>query len=382
MHTNAGEIRALTGLRGVAALWVMAFHAGTLYTRLDPDAYRVVRLLTSGGFLGVDVFFVLSGFVLAYTYAASLTTRGAYFGFLWKRLARIYPLHLATLALFGMVGLFCWLTGIGWYRDDLFSMAGLVQSLTLTHAWDLEVFKTWNINSWSISAEWAAYLLFPVIAVAALRIRSRVHLIALVAALFALFYWYASMRTLGRSINYAMPRIAVEFTAGVLLYRLWVLQGLSRSITTDRMAACALLVLLAAAGPSVVFLGTHYALAAFPVVAAVLVYALAASHGRMERVLSHPYSHYLGRISYSIYLVHGVVIFGVRNVLHAYELRASAFAVIAGTLVLVTVTLALSDLLYRTVEVPARAAMLRWLGNGVHLRVFAPRSPAASTRRA
>ena len=87
---NRPELRSLTGLRGVAALWVLWYHAC--------DAARTPQF-GFGGYLGVDIFFVLSGFVLAYNYAG---VRLTYAGFLWKRLARIYPVNLVTLAAVGV----------------------------------------------------------------------------------------------------------------------------------------------------------------------------------------------------------------------------------------------------------------------------------------
>ena len=66
-----GEIEALTGLRAVAALWVFLFHASNFADRIGSDLAPALRFVGAGGFLGVDIFFVLSGFVLAYTYGAA-----------------------------------------------------------------------------------------------------------------------------------------------------------------------------------------------------------------------------------------------------------------------------------------------------------------------
>src|SRR3954470_7804222 len=86
--TNA-EIGALTGLRAIAALWVLACHT-SVFMRASPHLTirAIVRAIGVGGYLGVDIFFVLSGFVLAYTYhAASLHSSAQAFGaFLHKRL--------------------------------------------------------------------------------------------------------------------------------------------------------------------------------------------------------------------------------------------------------------------------------------------------------
>jgi acyltransferase len=84
-----GNIPALTGLRGVAAVWVMLYH---MFTGRD---IPVVEF----GYVGVDIFFVLSGFVLAHVYLRDpgLTTGEGYLRFLGVRLARVYPLHVLTL---------------------------------------------------------------------------------------------------------------------------------------------------------------------------------------------------------------------------------------------------------------------------------------------
>src|SRR4051812_26735215 len=90
------EIRSHTALRGVAALFVVIYHfVPQLRPTLDVDSYTHAL---SRGPLWVDFFFILSGYILCYVYAVRPGTgRRAATEFLWARIARIYPLHLATL---------------------------------------------------------------------------------------------------------------------------------------------------------------------------------------------------------------------------------------------------------------------------------------------
>jgi peptidoglycan/LPS O-acetylase OafA/YrhL len=92
--------------------------------------------------------------------------------FLWKRLARIYPVHLAALVLLAGLLLAFAAAGHRFLPASRLTVEGLVKSLTLTHAWAIPIAKTWNTVSWSISCEWAAYLCFPVIAAFSKRLHS------------------------------------------------------------------------------------------------------------------------------------------------------------------------------------------------------------------
>lgn len=95
------EIRALTGLRGIAAIFVVVFHEAGNFAGTGPAATFLRH-----GYNAVDLFFVLSGFVMALTYGAKFKEGCAhreYFSFLGRRIARIYPLYaLATLFSFGI----------------------------------------------------------------------------------------------------------------------------------------------------------------------------------------------------------------------------------------------------------------------------------------
>ena len=93
------HLPSLTPLRGIAALWVVVFHFCWRFPNMQPDDYGVVR----EGYLAVDMFFVLSGFVISHVYKdvfAKECTARRYCDFLKARIARIYPLHLVMLMLF------------------------------------------------------------------------------------------------------------------------------------------------------------------------------------------------------------------------------------------------------------------------------------------
>src|SRR5262245_7459604 len=154
------DLKPLTSLRFLAAFWVLTYH---FRDHLGLDLGRVG--LIAHGWMGVDLFFILSGFILAHVYLAEV--EGGRFGyrrFLQNRLARVYPMHLAALA--AMLGLFALATASGAKvsAPDAFRLLDLPQHLLMIHAWGATGTVGWNFPSWSISAEWGAYLLFPVIA--------------------------------------------------------------------------------------------------------------------------------------------------------------------------------------------------------------------------
>src|SRR3569832_1585964 len=94
----AEHLKPLTSMRFFAAMWVVLYH---YWPNLDPHTPALV----SKGYLGVELFFVLSGFILCHVYLQGAGEgRFKYGSFLWARLARVYPLHLATLLGVGAMG--------------------------------------------------------------------------------------------------------------------------------------------------------------------------------------------------------------------------------------------------------------------------------------
>src|SRR5712691_3950598 len=162
----AAELHALTGLRSVAAASVVALHLWGKAGTGTP-----IGSLVHAGNLGVDLFFVLSGFVLAYRYADALRRPAprSVAAFLKRRIARVYPLHLAMIAVLGAGMLAATLVGASVPAAERNSPGDLVANLLLVQAWGTSQRQTWNQVAWSVSAEWAAYLAFAVLIWAAPR---------------------------------------------------------------------------------------------------------------------------------------------------------------------------------------------------------------------
>jgi peptidoglycan/LPS O-acetylase OafA/YrhL len=163
------EIAALAGARALPPLMIVLFHfsEGHHYSGVP-----AIDLAATRGYLWVEFFFVLSGFILTHVYGprlSELLTRRGYVAFLRARLIRLYPLHLfMLLALAGLMVTARLLAAAGGYRS-IYDMAyhpdmsakGFVASLFLVHAWNSLNTLTWNGASWFVSVEFALILLFP-----------------------------------------------------------------------------------------------------------------------------------------------------------------------------------------------------------------------------
>jgi peptidoglycan/LPS O-acetylase OafA/YrhL len=164
-HSKPTEIRALAGARALPPLLLVLYHYH------EAHGYQHLRwfdVFVAKGYLWVEFFFALSGFILVHVY--SVRPRFAYLDFLKARLARLYPLHIATLLIMlVMVVLFRWLATMGGYISiyDLpgyhpyTSFGSFIGNLFLVQAWHLFPRLPWNGVSWFVSVEWFLCLIFP-----------------------------------------------------------------------------------------------------------------------------------------------------------------------------------------------------------------------------
>lgn len=286
------DLRPLTALRFMAALWVVLY---TFWPNLDVG---FLPNLAAKGYLGVELFFVLSGFILSHVYLhAFAEKRFSYRGFLWARIARVYPLHVFTLL--GVMALGLAAVAVGMSIDaSVLSWKTLPAHLLMLHAWGFANEAGWNHPSWSISAEWFAYLAFPLFAMAAWPLRKRPWVATAGAAVFLMGLYAAFERLAGfplteATFRWGALRIVPCFAYGCALYLVYRRAPLPRA---GLLALSAAVVMVASA--------SVLAWDAITVLAAgLLILALASIPDGKAGWLGSKPAVYLGEISYSVYMV-------------------------------------------------------------------------------
>ncbi|MGQ0684181.1 acyltransferase family protein [Bradyrhizobium sp.] len=191
MQVVNDSTRHLDGLRIVAAGAVVILHYSDYFKELPVGRFMVAHTWHFNLF--VDLFFVVSGFVIARQYCGRVDDAASIGRFLWRRLARIYPLHLATLAFYvALAGAL----HFGAARSDnpaRYPLSDLPAQLLLLHAFIGERL-TFNFPSWSLSAEMLCYLLFPGLALIAQRRKELIVAVVVLTAL-ANSLWAAARGT-------------------------------------------------------------------------------------------------------------------------------------------------------------------------------------------
>lgn len=281
----------LDGWRGICAIGVALFHlnlAGHFY-----DA-PIIR----HGYLFVDFFFVLSGFVITHAYAGRVAS-GAASHFLIRRIGRLWPLHLAVLSAFIALEVIKWgleQQGVSygraaWTRDA--DPLSLISNAALVHAWGVHPYLTWNNPSWSISVEVAAYLAFAV--TFAFAARQSILIAAGVATTSALVLAFIAPEGMGSTFDYGLARCGLGFSLGHLAHELWRRTGPIWFPTAWETVTLTLAALA-------VSFGAVVGLAA-PFVFAALVYVFGFEGGAISRAMDRRIFRALGNWSYSIYML-------------------------------------------------------------------------------
>jgi peptidoglycan/LPS O-acetylase OafA/YrhL len=301
------------------------------------------------GYLGVDLFFTLSGFVLTMVYADAFLSpsRHEYFHFLQVRLARIYPLHLATLLLAAMLVLAFPERAMG-YSDAArrFSLDAFIACLLLIQNWAYWLPTSWNVPSWSLSAEWLAYLLFPFALPIVRSFRSAGHAAIVAGFLLVLLCVATLVKDAGNNLTGTggTLRMVCEFGCGAFLCQA-MRNGLRMPSWAGSVAAAAILALAFSYAPLNLLATFGFAL---------LVLIAATGKGPLHAVLASRPVVFLGDISYSIYLLHWIVV-QVFNRMVPFPERGGPPWPLRIALC-VTIILCLAWLSYHLIELPAR----RW----------------------
>lgn len=334
------EIKSLTGLRGIAACWVMIGH---YFGRFSGGG--MLHTVVTHMYVAVDLFMILSGFVLAMTYQQrfSVITLQEYGRFLWQRLARLFPLYALVVAGCLLMMEF----GIGLNMCDL-SPLGIALNFLMMQAW------YWPDDSltgtgWSLSIEWGANLLFPLFVLVLLRASPRRAAVVAMAAVLALG-WQALAGGQGGDgqpftgaidwyyVPDSLVRCLTEFMLGIYCWRLR-----ARALSLGRTP-----VLLAASGGIVVCSAFPMFDVVFVLLCCCLVIGLSYQQSWLVHLFGSAIPRWLGQISFSIYLLHlpllpirGLLIEWLtgRHIVDAYQVETPTEGVLCAVAVLLLATL-------------------------------------------
>ncbi|MBS4724303.1 acyltransferase family protein [Aeromonas veronii] len=375
----------LTPLRGIAALMVVLFHARLLLFPQWMESLAGHTQLIENGYLWVDLFFILSGVVLAHVYgeAFTRTPRTVSYGrFLWLRLTRVYPLYLVTLLLLVSWELYKARHGVGFYAGPLFKMwewegmqpfgspftpAEALPSALLLLQVVTDHGLTWNFAAWSLSVEWISYLLFPLLIPLAVT-RSRWSHLAPLLALTVLAFIVHSRGTLDvTSGALAVGRGVSEFVLG-----LWLLPRVKAAKGMPMMKRDLPLLIAFVLPFALMQFAMTPQLTLLLISSYVLLIWIAACQGNRQSPLLHlldnRFTNWLGDLSYSIYLLHALVLLTGCELIHYlapgltewwYGQTNPLLGAVA-TLLMLAVLIGLSALSYNLLERPLQRRLRRW----------------------
>lgn len=347
------RLRSLDALRGIAALAIVAYH---LDDRLGWPFWF------DNFYLGVDLFFVLSGFIIYGVYGDAIRGGQAYGRFLWLRIARIYPLHLATLLAF--IVLQAAVTARGgnleamlrpiFSHNDVWSF---VANLFAVHGLHLFEGPSFNIPSWSISTELYTYVFFGALFWAGAIRRDKPFLVPGLLALAAYAWLAVKTPSIHVMHDWGVVRNVLGFALGVIAYGVCARLPAPSTRTLSCVQAgaiAALLVMLAVSTRRV-----PYADYGAPIAFAVLIAACSHDRGGVCPLLLHAPLQWLGRISYSVYMTHYIVVLlagaAFLEAVRSGLLDSTRWTSLSLLLLVTIVVLALSYVTYEFLERPARA---------------------------
>ncbi|MCH4089673.1 acyltransferase family protein [Acetobacter sp.] len=305
------EIKALTGIRGVAACWVVMYHTWTAGNHHIPGL--IGRFLLHG-YLAVDLFFILSGLVMSMSYGHLFEEHwkySDYFNLIIRRIARLWPLYIITLIITGVLSYF--------FEGKTFSPGLWLANFMMIQTWSIG--ESINGPSWSVSVEWAVYFIFPFLCFPILKM----HKIIPFISAFVSFFLIILIIRIGENTGIQrkgpldifdphsiLPflRCISEFVLGMICYRVVDADfALFRSKTISTIIA------------SIAFVSLFFdGIDIFSVlVFCLLIITLANKNNALSRIMTYIPIYYLGVWSYAIYLWHRSFLFIIGDVWNGHH---------------------------------------------------------------
>lgn len=299
---NKKEINSLTGIRGIAACWIVAYH-----TWLSGN-HRVsgyIGTLLLHGYLAVDLFFILSGLVMSMSYGHLFEKRwevSDYLSFMIRRISRLWPLYIVTLIVTGILTYFI--------EGKSFPFVVWLANFLMIQTWGIG--ESINGASWSVSVEWAVYFIFPFIFFPALKMHKVIPFISLFFIVLIIKLGEGSGIQRKGPLDIFDPhsvlpliRCFSEFLLGIICYRISFLEfGFFRSKVMSVIIQSVTFASLFVDGIDVISVFLFSA----------CIITLTNEKNYLSRVMSWTPIYYLGVWSYAIYLWHRSFLFVIGDV--------------------------------------------------------------------
>ncbi|HVW07291.1 MAG TPA: acyltransferase [Bryobacteraceae bacterium] len=347
---------ALTGLRFWLAVWVILHHItnkGMMLESWSNSLPAPLSKLMHSGYLAVQTFFVLSGFVLARTYAQTRWDGKSLGRFFTARFARIYPVYLASLVIVSPFMIETLLKP-SWLASQ---RASLVSDYVLVlQGWLPSLGVGWNTPAWSLSCEFFFYLCFPLLFVALRNVRWPGVAVALPLAVALPI----ALDRMGASWDWQPLFHLGDFIAGIAAARIYAMLAAKRGwlrrgywLYLPALAAGIWLIT-----HSDLVKGTSLDVGTFLRVlnvAALIGFAL--SGGWLAKVLAAPASDFLGKASYSMYVLHVPILWWTGRYFVHGKMHPP---ILIGAGIYLLLVIGASSLVYQRLEAPASVWIRNW----------------------
>lgn len=373
------QLKALTSIRFIFALLVVLFHG------LEPkpgllDAWpRFLKIVISHGFVGVSFFFVLSGFILSYSYAGRIRQPGDEVAFWWARAARILPAYFLAFFVYLPFAIVAVVVAEAPRIAALNALTIASFQLTLTQAWIPGAALAWNSPAWSLSVEACFYALFPLLLPRLEKWPSRSLVLLAVGAyalsqLAAVLIWQVGSANAARALAnltnfppqnpaaydlfymyfplFRIPEFLFGAAVGVLFVRHRPMTQLRRRIYLAIGSLGFVAGFLAFDGH---IPGPSFSNGVFAPCLVLILLGLAYSHSRLW---AHPFFVRLGDASYSLYLLHIPVFLWLSAIdRKTLQLQEHSFPIFFIAYLVIVVGASLMSLAY--IEKPSRRFIRR-----------------------
>ncbi|MHC5733448.1 acyltransferase family protein [Nostoc sp.] len=364
------HIKPLTSLRGIAALFVVVHHFSYYTLPKTGSILSAYSDFFKNGYLWVDFFFILSGFIMTHVYVGDFSLKvnsSNYRSYLLSRFARIYPLHIFVLSLFiGLEIIKIFLLHTSAFTGK-FNLTALFANVFLLQAFDLNCPPLfwcdtyWNEPAWSISIEFVIYCIFPFLLVFLLRNSPKKDLIIYSFTLFSILLLIAFTRGNLDSII-GIPSIArcgLECGLGIITYKIYYRGNYKKYFNLNLLAIIAITWIILIMNYYWSYWRSLHDWLVLPAFCLLILALSVNNDGVVSKFLSSRLMLYLGTISYSIYMIHWFLqellkIFWIYEFNKAFGKGFTEYETLTSLGAFLMIVLLTASLTYRFVEVPAR----------------------------